>query len=215
MRDCIARSSGREMNLRELLVLGSWGCINLMGLLVCRGTVHRALFREGEEPENMPVVTRGHFPWAVVCPLPRCCGAGVIFSSLSVVASSPHPAPCSLCCDLGTPLFALTTGRRSAAVANLPRLLDTNPHCPWQGKSLPVIHLASKKGFFFLRAAELFEIRAMFSDTKWEYTSVDRKCCLITQDGSLFLQSMEFQSVWKPEMWLWTHYFDFLLAAST
>lgn len=49
--------------------------------------------------------------------------------------------------------------------------------------------------FFFVRAAELFEISAMFSDTKGEYTFVGRKCCLIAQDGSLFFQSMEFQSM--------------------
>lgn len=49
--------------------------------------------------------------------------------------------------------------------------------------------------FFFVRAAELFEISAMFSDTKGEYTFVGRKCFLIAQDGSLFFQSMEFQSM--------------------
>ena len=168
--------------------------------------------------KTLAAVTKGRSPRLSSVPPQVLRRWGHLFR-LSMVAPSPHPAPCSQCCDLGTPLFALATGRSSGAVANLPRLLDTNPHCPWQGKSLPVIHLASKKGdfffFFFKRAAELFESSAMVSDTKGEYTSVDRKCCLIAEDGSLFFQSMEFQSVWKPEMWLWTHYFDFLLTAST
>ena len=213
----IAQSSGRETNLIELLVLGSWGYKNLMGLLICRGTVHRAVFVQGgRRAEKHACGDRGTFPLGCRLSSPqvvRCWGH--LFQLVRGCLFSPS-----------SPLLPVLCFRDSPVCINNREELRSSGKPATSAWYKPALSLTRKepssnspcqqeRGFFYLRAAELFEISAMFSDTRGEYTFADRKCCLIAQDGSLFFQSVEFQCMWKPEMWLWTHYFDFLLAALT
>lgn len=105
-----------------------------------------------EKSWKLPVVTRGRFPGlSPVLPLAGECGSSFPALWFDLLPIQP-PAPVLWFQDSPD---VLTRGRSRAEVANLPRLLNTNPHCPWQGKSLPVIHLASEKGdiFFFAKSS--------------------------------------------------------------